>query len=151
MIRAVSFSEDEQGNFIIPLEIGSTGNRVINGMHRTFAAYAKTGNNIVVDYILYDSTWLPDLVHVLKDYKVYFVGVRIPLSILEEREKGRGTSPAGHARSHYDIVHAHGVYDLEFDTSTLTPEQCAMKIKDFIANNPNPTAFKQLQETYKNN
>jgi chloramphenicol 3-O phosphotransferase len=138
-------SHDAHGP-LFTLVVGPKGQKVICGMHQAIAAYAQCGNNIVVDYILYDKAWLKDLVKVLKDFTVYFVGVDIPLDVLEAREKARATSPVGHARSHYDIVHSHNTYDIRVDTSKLTAEECAEKIKQYVENNPNPQAFKNLYQ-----
>jgi chloramphenicol 3-O phosphotransferase len=40
-------------------------------------------------------------------------------------------------------VHQPGIYDLELDTSTLTPEAAAASIRARLAGPP-PTAFRQL-------
>lgn len=133
-IRGVELKTTPDGHQIVPLEIGPAGDRVIFGMHAAIAAYAKKGNNVVVDYILYKPEWLSDLISNLQGLKVYFIGIKAPLELLEEREKNRGTSPIGHARSHYDIVHQGMKYDLELDVSKLTPEQSAQKILEFINN-----------------
>ncbi len=45
---------------IFNLAFGPDGRKIISGMHQAIAAYAHTGNNVVVDYILYDSAWLAD-------------------------------------------------------------------------------------------
>lgn len=134
LIRSVEIIKDEQGNQIIPLKVGPAGFKVIKGMHRAIAAYAQQGNNVVVDYILYDQTWLPDLLKALKGLKVYMVGIKLPLEVLEQREKARGTSPIGHARSHYATVHNIMQYDIELDTSKLSSEEAAFKLKEFIKN-----------------
>ncbi len=143
-IRGIQLKTDPEGHQIVPLEIGPAGDKVIYGMHAAISAYASKGNNIVVDYILYKPQWLPDLVQSLKNTKVYLIGIKTPLPILEEREKKRGTSPVGHARSHYNQVHQGFVYDLEIDTSEYTPAQSAQMILDFIKAHPQPTAMKQL-------
>lgn len=114
--------------------MGPAGDRIIYGMHRSIGEYAKVGNNIVVDYILYKPEWLDDLKQSLKGRKVYLVGVNAPLSIIEERERARQTSPVGHSRSHYDTVHLGVVYDLEIDTSKMTPEESAYLILNHIQN-----------------
>ncbi len=145
-VRGVSTSIDAEGHQIITLNIGQAGRRVVTGMHNAFAAYAAAGNNLIIDYILYEKEWLPELMNALKDYKVYFIGVTIPLELLEERERARGTSPVGHARSHYDTVHAHGEYDLEVDTSKMSSQEAARTIKQFMLDNPEPQTFKKLSE-----
>lgn len=144
-IRGIELKTDAEGHQIVPLEIGPAGDKVIFGMHGAIKAYAKVGNNVVVDYILYKPEWLPDLVSNLKGMNVYLIGIKAPLSVLEEREKKRGTSPVGHARSHYDQVHKGMVYDLELDVSKLTPQQSAEQILEFVKTHPNPTALKQIQ------
>ncbi len=75
----------------------------------------------------------------------YLIGVRIPLGLLEERERARGTSPQGRARSHYDTVHAHGHYDLDVDTSRCSPEQCADEILRYLEAVPYPQALGSLR------
>ena len=41
-------------------------------------------------------------------------------------------------------VHEPGIYDLEVDTSLLSPEQCAESIRRRLAEPPPPTAFQRL-------
>lgn len=33
----------------------------MDGMHEAIIAYAKNGNNLIVDYIMYDSVWYYEL------------------------------------------------------------------------------------------
>lgn len=145
LIRAGVYTTDSAGNPLLILRIGKQGEAVIKGMHRAIAAYAKAGNNVIVDYILYEQEWINDLICVLQDFTVYFVGVTIPLEILEQREKDRGTSPVGHARSHYYTVHEPGLYDLEVDTGSLTSQQAAEIIKEFVESDTKPSAFNQIK------
>jgi chloramphenicol 3-O phosphotransferase len=144
LIRRVRIIKDAEGNQIVPLEIGPAGDRIMSGMHYSIAAYANRGNNLIVDYILYKPEYLPDLVEALQSNRVYFIGIKAPLAILEERERKRGTSPIGHARSHYNTVHKDMIYDLELDVSETNPEQSAQKIIDFIDKNPHPTALRSI-------
>ena len=37
-----------------------------------------------------------------------------------------------------------GIYDLEVDTSLLSPEQCAQKVRKRLENGPRPSAFERL-------
>ncbi len=133
----------QDGHPVITIHYGPIGQKMIAGIHRTFAAFAQTGNNIIVDYILYDRDWLQDLVTVLKDYKVYFIGVHAPLEIIEAREQQRGNRLLGHARSHYDTVHKGLIYDLEIDSSQITPAAAALLIQKYIVEHPEPRAFKK--------
>ena len=148
-VRGITTTSDSEGHYVITLLVGEPARRVVAGMHKAFAAYASAGNNLVIDYILYEKEWLPELVQALRDFKVYFVSVTIPLEVLESRERSRGTSPVGHARSHYDTVHAHGIYDLEVDTSKISAQEAAQTIKQFVKDTPEPQAFKRLHEKFQ--
>lgn len=136
-------SLDSDGSPVFTLRLGPKGRRIFLGMHGAIAAFARAGCSVIVDYILYMPDLLPELVAALDGIQAYFVGVRIPLAVLEDREKARATSPLGHARSHYTTVHAHGGYDLEVDTSTMTPDACAAAIIEHI-NSVAPVAFSRL-------
>lgn len=131
-IRWVETTQDAQGNSVITLYTGQQGEKVAYGMNSAIADYAKAGCNVIVDYIAYKKEWLDDLRNKLKDVHVCWVKVNIPLSILEEREAARGTSPKGHARSHYDFVYWDIPYDLEVNSSTESADQIAQKIKAFL-------------------
>lgn len=62
------------------------------------------------------------------------------------RERGRGDRPLGLAARQLDQVHAHGLYDIECDTSRADPLQCASRIKEFLPDRRRPTAFEQLRD-----
>jgi chloramphenicol 3-O phosphotransferase len=124
-------SEDAQGK-LFTLHIGAQGQKIIKGMHRAIAAYAKAGNNVIVDYIMYDPSWLNDLQSVLSDVSVISVGVTASLPVVQQREKMRATSPEGHARSIYNTVHQGWKYDLEINSDEMTPEQIADKIDEYM-------------------
>ncbi len=134
LIRGVQLLQDQDGFPIVPLTIGPAGFRIIQGMHRAIAAYVKAGNNLVVDYIQYDPTWRADLLHALEGLKAYYVKVHAPLEVIEQREKSRNTSPVGHGRSHYKTVHDGFKYDLELDSSELSPGESALEIVKYLEN-----------------
>lgn len=120
-------TEDEAGK-LFTLHIGPEGQKMIAGMHRAIASYAKAGNNVIVDYIMYDSAWHDDLMYALSGVPVITVGVTASLAVVQEREKKRATSPEGHARSIYGSVHQGWKYDIEINTDEITPEEIANKI-----------------------
>ena len=130
VMRGIS-SEDTDGK-LFTLNVGPEGQKVIKGMHRAIAAYARAGNNVIVDYIKYEHAWIADLKESVSGISVIWVGVNAPFEVVQAREKTRGTSPEGHARSHYHTVH-HGMnYDLKLDTAVLSSQECAEKIKAFM-------------------
>jgi len=125
----------------VKLEVGPVGMRAIRGMHRAFAAYAAQGNNLVVDYIAYHNEWLPDLAQALAGFRVYLVGVTLPLEVLAERERVRCKTSIEHARSHYHQVHEGITHDLVIDTSQLNPTEAAEYIRRYMQDNPEPNAL----------
>jgi chloramphenicol 3-O phosphotransferase len=113
-------------------------------MYSAYAALTASGANIIVDDVLFDARVFEDAVNKLHSFNVLFVGVRCPFAVAEQREQERGDRFLGLVKAHYDIIHAHGVYDVEVDTSVLTPMACALQIKDRLQNGPPPDAFQRL-------
>ncbi|MFC1842851.1 hypothetical protein ACFLYU_04295 [Candidatus Dependentiae bacterium] len=131
-IRWVESSKDEAGNSVITLFVGKQGERVAYAMNSAIADYAKNGCNVIVDYIAYKKVWFDDLQEKLKDIKTYYVAVKIPLEVLEKREEARGTSPKGHARSHYFSVYLDKTYDLTVNSHNNCAKEIAQQIKNLI-------------------
>ena len=128
MNGVVSIENDKK---VFTLSIGIEGKKIMKGMHRAIAEYAKQGCNVVVDYISYEPELRDNLLQVLDDLKVIKVGVKATLAVIEHREKERATSPEGHARSHYDTVHEGWNYDISVDSEKNSPEEIAEKIYKF--------------------
>ena len=85
--------------------------------------------------------------------RAVLVGVRCPIDVVMERrnasEPGRYATgapddpPAPVRRWQHD-VHVPGVYDLEVDTSVMSPEECADAIRGLLVDTVSPTAFERL-------
>ena len=121
------------------------------------AAMARGGADVVSDLGIHDgySTSLgilPDAVQRLSGLPVLLVGVRCPTQTIMARRNADpqgGYYVAGDAvpepvRRWQEAVHVPGIYDLELDTSQMTPEQCAGAIERQLAHWPSPTAFERL-------
>ena len=108
---------------LVYLHVGPAGQKIVHGMHKAIAAYAQAGNNVVVDYIMYEQNWMQDLLHELQGCPVYMIGVTVPLDVLQAREQARSTSPIGHAGSHYHTVHVGNSYDMLLDNSLGTADE----------------------------
>jgi chloramphenicol 3-O phosphotransferase len=116
----------------LDIQAGPLGHQLVSGMHQAVAALARTGFNVVVDHVLLDPRWLDDCAEVFADFDLLMVGVRCPLAVLEQRERERKDRTLGQARAQFNRVHTHAVYDLEIDTSLLTPAEGAQKIKQHL-------------------
>jgi chloramphenicol 3-O phosphotransferase len=124
----------------------------------SIAAYARSGVNVVSDVGIHDVYSRPlgvldEAVRRLGGLPVLFVGVRAPIGTIMAR---RNADPKGGYYAAGDDVpepvrlwqeapHVHGVYDIEIDTSVVTPEQAADTIGTLIQSWPDVTAFERLR------
>jgi len=137
------------GKHVSEIRIGPAGLRLFSGMYRAYAALVTMGNNIIIDDVIFDRRVLKDAVSSLHPFHVLFVGVKCPFEIAEQREQERGDRTLGLVKAHYDLVHAHGIYDLEIDTSILTSLECAIQIKNRVQNGIPPDALQRLHHKMK--
>jgi chloramphenicol 3-O phosphotransferase len=126
-------------------------------LYESIAAHSRLGLNVVVDVGHHDAYAtprgiLPDCARRLRDLPALFVGVRCPIDVIMERRRDTGWEVAGSAGSPVPEpvlqwqreVHTPGIYDLEVDTSTLSPAECAEAIRQRLIHGPPPTAFQRL-------
>lgn len=118
--------------------------RMYAALYESIAAHSRLDLNVVTDIGHHDAYSKPlgcltDGARRLAGLPVLFVGVRCPIEIIMERraasEPGRGYVTGSSddpvplpVRLWQEAVHQPGVYDLEVDTSVLSPEQCARRI-----------------------
>jgi chloramphenicol 3-O phosphotransferase len=107
---------------------GPVGDRLAKGMRAAVAACARCGNDLLVDDVFIDRGWLDGWRVELAGLPWLLVGVRAPLSVLEEREKARGNRILGEARAQADVIHGGIEYALTVDTASQSPEECARAI-----------------------
>jgi chloramphenicol 3-O phosphotransferase len=128
------------------VDFGSVCQPLFSGFHRSLAALASAGNQLIIDDVLLEDRWLREAVEVLVEHEVCFVGVHCPVEVAEARERQRSDRAEGIARGQYDQVHRHGVYDVEVDTSLLTPQACAERILEAQQRLRSSTAFERLRD-----
>jgi chloramphenicol 3-O phosphotransferase len=132
-------------------------------MYDSIAAHSRAGLNVVVDVGHYDGAILADSARRLAGLPVLFVGVRCPLEVIMER---RNISQPGREREYatgsetepvpapvlrwQNAVHIPGIYDLEVDTSRLSPDESAAAIRRRLDAGPPGSAFTQLAANAKN-
>jgi len=128
---------------------GKTGHELISAMHHAIVAASRQGMNIVADHVLVEKSWLQECAHLFSDLPAWLIGVRCPVEVLEEREKMRKNRTLGQARAQFELVHSHGIYDIEVDTSCQTPQECSARIDESLKFNSSPSAFKQINLSLK--
>jgi len=122
---------------------GHQGLVLFSGMHHAIAAAAKRGNNIIADHVFVEKAWMEECASLFADMNAFLVGLHCPLEVLERREKDRKDRTLGQARAQFDVIHKYVVYDLELDTSKLTPEACVDRVIERLK--VPPKAFKHLR------
>jgi len=114
------------------IETTALGQRFIAGMHATAAALAESGLNVIVDHVILEPGWVAEMRRLWASFDVLFVGVRCPLDVVLERERSREDRTIGQAEAQFDVVHRWTTYDVEVDTSILTPADATSRIVDAL-------------------
>jgi chloramphenicol 3-O phosphotransferase len=136
-----------------PAGIRKVLHRTRAGFHRAVAGMAQAGNDIVMDHVLSESWRLNDLLVVMAEIDVIFVGVHCAAADLRQRETGRRDRSIGTAIGQAVKVHSHGLYDIEVNTSAASAEACSGQIRDYLQRNPAPAtrAFDHLRTATSSN
>ncbi|MBR1175346.1 chloramphenicol phosphotransferase [Bradyrhizobium sp. KB893862 SZCCT0404] len=132
-------------------------------LYESIAAHSRLGPNVVVDVGHHNSYARPVNILVecarrLLGLPVLFVGVRCSIEVIMERRRqgqvgrenvyltgsNQGPVPAP-VLAWQQEVHVPGIYDLEIDTSSASPQDCAATILQRLENShEQPTAFEKL-------
>lgn len=107
-------------------------NKKFFSFHKTAAALAGAGNNMIIDTLFETKHILMQCLNIIKDLPVLFVGVNCSLEELEKREMERKDRRPGLAKMQFNRVHQHANYDVEVDTSKDDPMTCAKYIIDAV-------------------
>lgn len=106
----------------------------VSNFHKSLPVLASSRFPLIVDHVFERKDWFRDCFSALSGTQTLFVGVHCPLSLLEERERERGNRRIGLAKAQFGLVHEEKEYDLEVDTSVMSPNQCAQAILEACAN-----------------
>ncbi|TCU19115.1 chloramphenicol phosphotransferase CPT family protein [Rhizobium sullae] len=132
-------------------------------LYESIAIHAGLGLNVVADLGHHDAYSRPlgiltDCARRLEGFPVLFIGVLCPLDVIMKRRdidepgrehlyaRGSDEVPVPDAvRRWQEEVHRPGIYDLEVDTSVLTPYECAEAIRQQLdLGIPEPSAFERI-------
>ncbi len=125
------------------IRFGESGKKMLAGMRRAIRALVDADNNVIIDDIILEKSFLDDYVDVLTDIEVIFVGVRCSIEVINDREMARPGRFPGTALGHFVACHAHDDYDLSVDTASQSPEECAHLVLAFLGRE-RPSAFRRL-------
>ena len=132
-------------------------------LYESIAIHAGLGLNVVADLGHHDSYSQPlgilaDCARRLDGFAVLFVGVRCPIETIMKRRAAGEPGREGlyleatdevpvpePVRRWQEEVHRPGLYDMEVDTSQLTPLECADAIRRQLdLGIPEPSAFERI-------
>jgi chloramphenicol 3-O phosphotransferase len=116
------------GQPAIEVTSGAVSERLLAGMRRAVRALAAAGNNIIVDEVA-ERTAIEDYQRLLAPFRLRTIGLFAPLAVLEDRERQRGDRMVGLVRWQMAHLHQGQRYDLEIDTGSATPAECAEQIR----------------------
>lgn len=115
-----------------------------DGFHRSLAAFAEAGNNLIVEHIVETAAWMAVIADLLAPFDVYFVALHCPIEELERREQARGDRPVGSARKDAESIHRHALYDLELD-GQVPPSDNAATLISAWRSRTRPGALERLR------
>ncbi len=131
-------------------------------LYDSIAAHCRQGLNVVADVGHHDAYSKPlgilqASARQLDGLEVLFVGVTCPIEVIMARREASKAQGDDHyvigspddpfpepVRRWQEEVHRPGVYDLEVDTSVLTPEECAAEIGRHLRDGPPGDAFVRI-------
>jgi chloramphenicol 3-O phosphotransferase len=122
------------------------------------AEHSRGGLNVVAELGHHDVAILAACARRLVDLPAFLVGVRCPIEVIMQRRNAEQEGREGKyltgtvadpiprpVQLWQDLVHEPGVYDLEVDTSVLSPEECARAIGERLRAGA-PSAIRSVAE-----
>jgi chloramphenicol 3-O phosphotransferase len=118
------------------------------GYYRSLKAFLSAGHNVLADTGFYTPELLQACVRELAGESVWLIGVHCSVEELERRERARGDRQIGQAAEQQATIHSAAIYDIEVDTSTLSPDECARVIKTQMEALGPPKAMAALSQKF---
>lgn len=125
------------------------------GLYEAMASHSRLGVNVAADVGHHDGYSaplgiLPACARLLDGLPAWFIGVRCPIEVIMARRLATWGADYAEARAvqvqrFQEQVHIPGIYDLEVDTSRLSPEACADLIRERL--DAPPSALQRLAAT----
>ena len=96
------------------------------GFHALIAAFAAQGLDLLVEHIIEQPAWADQIEALLRPFDLFKVGIRVPLDVLEARERIRGDRASGEAAEHFS-THDYCTYDLQIE-NVAQPDIVAARV-----------------------
>jgi chloramphenicol 3-O phosphotransferase len=121
-----------------------------DGYRGAIRAMALAGHNLISESIILPAN-IDAYLAALDGIPVFLVGVRCTLDVAEQRESARAPTerqkgvPIDLRVPEFELVHSHGAYDVEVDTSASTVSDAVERIQAALAAPPSPSAFERIR------
>lgn len=105
-------------------------------LHKMCAGLCSDGLNIVIDHVVVRECEIKELLSLFKGKSLYSIKVDCNFEIIKQREINRGDRLIGLAQTQSVKIDRFVDYDLTINTETISPEQNAKIILDYISKEP---------------
>jgi chloramphenicol 3-O phosphotransferase len=116
-----------------------------DGFHHALAAYAGSGNNLIVEHIVETQEWMGDLVRLLTGFDVFSVRIHCDVEEMERREIARGDRRAGDARRDFETLPVF-THDLELDSTATKAGENVDRLLSAWRARRRPSAFERMAQ-----
>lgn len=124
--RGFIYARGDDGS--IALTLGPDGRRMLAAFHRSVAAVARSGVNVICETIVYDDADWNDWTEALDGIPACWVRLGAPPAVLEEREKADRTRVFQGLAQGMAARKPVGHYAIEADTSVETADAIIQRI-----------------------
>jgi chloramphenicol 3-O phosphotransferase len=139
-------SQTDDGALVRRIAYGPAGWGLLKGFHRSVAAYAEAGVNVVVDDMLLDLKVLEDWARALAAVPTLLVNVTAPKAELLRREAARQLhATPGLVAGHFDL-HQGVIADAQIDTSGVSASEAARFVLDLALSPRGAAALPTFRE-----
>ena len=122
------FFFDRDQNDLVRFNLGDVGWATLIAHQKSAAAMARSGVNLILDQVVLTAEIRGNWTASLSGLDVLTVGVHCDVAELERREINRADRLIGQALGQLDLVHEGMRYDIEVDTTHVSPERAASQI-----------------------
>lgn len=125
---------------------------LVKGYLGALRAMALAGHHVISESVILPSN-LETYLEAFDGLSVFLIGVRCPLDVAERRERSRAAAERHHGEPidlrvpEFDLVHAHGAYDIEVDTAVTSVADAVRLIRSRL-DSP-PAAFHALRARHR--
>mmetsp|Transcript_15701 Transcript_15701/g.22020 ORF Transcript_15701/g.22020 Transcript_15701/m.22020 type:complete len:218 (-) Transcript_15701:161-814(-) len=136
--------DENNENSSVTLRAGIKARTAWQGLVESTVGLARAGNFVIVDDVCFEGTWqLEKWKQRLSPFHTIYIGIRCDPDVLQKRERDRRDRRIGSAKVQAQLVHPpsfcgssgeRGWYDLELNTSRLSPEECVDAVLNAMRN-----------------